>query len=269
LATSDPFESAQPDFRRPEPVQLSLFLNLDGFEGPIDVLLTLARDQKVDLHQISILALAEQYLQFVQQAQTLNLELAADYLVMAAWLAYLKSRLLLPPDESDDEEMDPAALAEALRFQLQRLEAMQDAGRRLMGRAQLGVDVFARGAPDNIAARSRSVYDVTLYDLLRGYGDQHSRKQHQTLRIAATDLFAVEDAVERLAAFIGRVPRWRMLFTFLPEGLRGSLLIRSALASHLVAGLQLAKDGAAELRQDETFGPIWLRSADARKDSAG
>lgn len=261
MATIESFETPEPEYRRREPVQLSLFLNLDGFEGPIDVLLTLAREQKVDLHQISILQLAEQYLLFVREAQSLNLELAADYLVMAAWLAYLKSRLLLPPDDADEDEEDPAALAEALRIQLQRLEAMQDAGRRLMGRAQLGVDVFPRGAPEDISARFRSVYDVTLYDLLRAYGDQHSRKEHQTLRIAATELYAVEDAVERLAGFVGRVPRWRMLFTFLPEGLRGSLLIRSAMASHLVAGLQLAKDGAAELRQDESFGPIWLRSA--------
>ena len=260
MATHDPFESPEPEYRRREPVQLSLFLNLDGFEGPIDVLLTLARDQKVDLTQISILQLAEQYLVFIREAQVLNLELAADYLVMAAWLAYLKSRLLLPVEEGQEEEQDPAALAEALRFQLQRLEAMQEAGTRLMALPQLGVDVFGRGAPENLSARFRSVYDVTLYDLLRAYADHKVREQGQTLTIAATDLYAVEDAIERLRGLVGRVPEWRTLFSFLPEFLKGSLVLRSAVASTFVASLQLVKDGEAQIRQDGTFGPIWLRS---------
>jgi len=260
LATQDPFESPEPEYRRREPVQLSLFLNLDGFEGPIDVLLTLARDQKVDLTQISILQLAEQYLVFIREAQVLNLELAADYLVMAAWLAYLKSRLLLPVEAGAEEEQDPAALAEALRFQLLRLEAMQEAGTRLMALPQLGVDVFGRGAPENLSARFRSVYDVTLYDLLRAYGDHKVREQGQTLTIAATDLYAVEDAIERLRGLVGKVPEWRTLFSFLPEFLKGSLVLRSAVASTLVASLQLVKDGEAQLRQEATFGPIWLRS---------
>jgi len=260
LATHEPFESPEPEYRRREPVQLSLFLNLDGFEGPIDVLLTLARDQKVDLTQISILQLAEQYLVFIREAQVLNLELAADYLVMAAWLAYLKSRLLLPPDEGEEEEQDPAALAEALRFQLLRLEAMQEAGTRLMALPQLGVDVFARGAPENLSARFRSVYDVTLYDLLRAYADHKVRERGHTLTIAATDLYAVEDAIERLRGLVGRVPEWRTLFSFLPEFLKGSLVLRSAVASTFVASLQLVKDGQAQIRQEGTFGPIWLRS---------
>jgi segregation and condensation protein A len=261
LAQTDPFESPTPDYRRRrEPVQLSLFLNLDGFEGPIDLLLSLARDQKVDLTQISILALADQYLVFVREAQVLNLELAADYLVMAAWLAYLKSRLLLPPEEGEDEDQDPEALAEMLRFQLQRLEAMQTAGERLFARHQLGVDVFPRGRPENLGARFRSVYDATLYDLLRAYADHKLRGQDSTLRIAETDLYSVEQAVERLRTFIGRVPQWRTLFSFLPENLRGVLMFRSAIASTFVASLQLVKDGQASIRQDGTFGPIWLRS---------
>jgi len=267
LAEIQQFESPEPESRRyREPVQLSLFLNLDGFEGPIDVLLSLARDQKVDLTQISILALADQYLRFVQEAQTLNLELAADYLVMAAWLAYLKSRLLLPPDGGEEEEQDPEALAEALRFQLLRLEAMQEAGEKLMARPRLGEDIFARGRPENLGARFRAVYDVTLYDLLRAYADHKIREQDDTLTIAATNLYAVEDAVERLRAFVGRVPQWRTLFSFLPEHLRGSLLIRSAVASTFVASLQLVKDGQASIRQDGTFGPIWLRSNDQDVD---
>lgn len=260
MATNNPFESPEPEYRRREPVQLSLFLNLDGFEGPIDVLLSLARDQKVDLTQISILQLAEQYLVFIREAQVLNLELAADYLVMAAWLAYLKSRLLLPADATPEEEQDPEALAEALRFQLLRLEAMQEAGVRLMALPQLGIDRLARGAPENLSARFRSVYDVTLYDLLRAYADHKLREQGQTLRIAATDLYAVEDAIERLRALVGKVPEWRTLFSFLPDFLRGSLVLRSAVASTFVASLQLVKDGQAQIRQDGTFGPIWLRS---------
>lgn len=269
MATHEPFESPEPEYRRREPVQLSLFLNLDGFEGPIDVLLTLARDQKVDLTQISILQLAEQYLVFIREAQVLNLELAADYLVMAAWLAYLKSRLLLPPDEGEEEEQDPAALAEALRFQLLRLEAMQEAGTRLMALPQLGVDVFARGAPENLSARFRSVYDVTLYDLLRAYADHKVREQGHTLTIAATDLYAVEDAIERLRGLVGRVPEWRTLFSFLPEFLKGSLVLRSAVASTFVASLQLVKDGQAQIRQEGTFGPIWLRSPSDGARSGG
>ena len=269
MATHEPFESPEPEYRRREPVQLSLFLNLDGFEGPIDVLLTLARDQKVDLTQISILQLAEQYLVFIREAQVLNLELAADYLVMAAWLAYLKSRLLLPPDETAEEEQDPAALAEALRFQLLRLEAMQEAGTRLMALPQLGVDVFARGAPENLSARFRSVYDVTLYDLLRAYADHKVREQGHTLTIAATDLYAVEDAIERLRGLVGRVPEWRTLFSFLPEFLKGSLVLRSAVASTFVASLQLVKDGQAQIRQEGTFGPIWLRSPAGGASSGG
>lgn len=267
MATTDSFESPEPEYRRREPVQLSLFLNLDGFEGPIDVLLTLARDQKVDLTQISILQLAEQYLVFIREAQVLNLELAADYLVMAAWLAYLKSRLLLPADATPEEEQDPAALAEALRFQLLRLEAMQEAGVRLMALPQLGVDVFARGAQENLSTRFRSVYDVTLYDLLRAYADHKLREQGQTLRIAATDLYAVEDAIERLRALVGKVPEWRTLFSFLPDFLRGSLVLRSAVASTFVASLQLVKDGQAQIRQDGTFGPIWLRSPSGSEQS--
>ena len=261
MSTSDPFESPEPEYRREtEPVQLSLFLNLDGFEGPIDVLLNLAREQKVDLTQISILALTEQYLAFIRQAAQLNLELAADYLVMAAWLAFLKSRLLLPPDEKDEEEMNPEELAEFLRFQLQRLEAMQDVGEKLLQRNRLGVDVFERGAPENLSRRFRSVYDATLYDLLRAYADHRLRTEGSSLTIAATKLYAVEDAILRLRAFIGRVPSWRTLFSFMPEDLRGSLVVRSAIASTFVASLQLVKDGDAEIRQENVFGPIWLKS---------
>lgn len=256
----DNFESPEPDYRRPrEPIQLSLFLTLDGFEGPIDVLLSLARDQKVDLTQISILELAEQYLGFIQQAQTLNLEIAADYLVMAAWLAYLKSRLLLP-STGDEEELSTEQMAEALRFQLQRLEAMREVGEQLMGRPRLGVDVFPRGMLETITDLAHPVYDVTLFELLKAYADHKVRTEHTSLRIASTKLFAVEEAIGRLRRMLGRIPNWQTLFSFLPADLRGNLLTRSAMASTFAASLELVKEGRIELRQDDPFGPIYLRS---------
>ncbi|MDA0341867.1 MAG: ScpA family protein [Proteobacteria bacterium] len=257
----DNFESPEPDYRRPrEPEQLSLFLTLDGYEGPIDVLLTLGRDQKVDLTQISILQLADQYLAFIRQAQSLNLEIAADYLVMAAWLAYLKSRLLLPSTEDDEEGLSSEELADALRFQLLRLEAMRDVGDSLMARPRLGVDTFARGMPESIVDLAHPVYDVTLFELLKAYGDHKVRTEHTSLRIASTKLFAVEEAVKRLRRMLGHMPNWQTLISFLPSNLRGGLLNRSALASTFVASLELVKEGHIELRQDSAFGPIFLRN---------
>ena len=258
---SDGFESPIPDHRRKlEPVQLSLFLNIDGYEGPIDVLLQLARDQKVDLTHVSVLQLAEQYLGFVNQAQKLNLELAADYLVMAAWLAYLKSRLLLPPDEKEEEEQSPEQMAEALRFQLMRLEAMQRAGEALMARPQFGSDFFARGQGESVSIRRRPVYDVSLYELLRAYANHRVRHDRLALRIEATYLYSVEDAVQRLSRVLGAVPEWQTLFSFLPNGLRKGLRLRSAVASTFAASLQLVKDGKAEINQAGTFAPIYFRS---------
>lgn len=263
---SDAFESPIPDHRRKrEPVQLSLFLNIDGYEGPIDVLLQLARDQKVDLTQVSVLQLAEQYLGFVNQAQKLNLELAADYLVMAAWLAYLKSRLLLPPDEKEEEEQSPEQMAEALRFQLMRLEAMQQAGESLMARPQFGSDFFARGQGESFSIRRLPVYDISLYELLRAYANHRVRHDRSALRIEATRLYSVEDAVQRLSRVLGAVPEWQTLFSFLPSGLRKGLRLRSAVASTFAASLQLVKDGKAEINQATTFAPIYFRS---REDDA-
>ncbi len=241
--------------------QLSLFLSLDGWEGPIDVLLSLAREQKVDLAQISILQLVEQYIAFIRSAQRLNLELAADYLVMAAWLAYLKSRLLVPQEQEDDEP-SPEELAETLRFQLARLEAMREAGTALIARSQLGVDRFKRGEADTSMVETRSVFDLTLFELLRAYADHKVRTDKPPLRIAATELFAVEQALERLTGLVGHVPSWRSLLTFLPPGVRGSLMMRSAVASTFVASLELAREGKVELRQDGMFEPIYLRSGD-------
>ncbi len=242
----------------------ALVLDLEGFEGPIDVLLQLARDQKVDLTQISILQLAEQYLEFVREARRLRLELAADYLVMAAWLAYLKSRLLLPEPEGEDEPSG-AEMAAALAFQLQRLEAMQNAGKNLMKLPQLGQDIFARGAPERIQKTTTATYDVSLYDLLSAYGRVRGSAQNaQNLKVLSLNLYSIEDAVERLQALLGNAPGWRTLASFLPADLRDSLMLRSAVATTFTASLEMVKAGKLQLRQDSAFGPIYLRNSDQK-----
>jgi segregation and condensation protein A len=242
------------------PAEGGLVLSLDGFDGPIDLLLALARDQKLDLTRISILQLADQYLAFVAEARRVRLELAADYLVMAAWLAYLKSRLLLP--EPETEEPSGQEMAEALAFQLQRLEAMQRAGARLTARPQLGRDVFARGAPEGIRVVAHSVFDLSLYDLLRAYADHRRRQEFGTWRPPPLELFSLEEALERLSSLLGRMPDWSSLASFVPPGLSGPLAGRSALASTFLASLQLAKEGAVELRQEGAFAPVYIRRAE-------
>jgi len=241
------------------PPSIELVVDLEGYEGPIDMLLTLAREQKVDLTKISILALADQYLAYITAARRLRLEIAADYLVMAAWLAYLKSRLLLPEPAPADEP-SCADLAAALTHQLQRLEAMQQAGARLMARPQLGRDVFARGAPEGLPRVLRPIYDATLYDLLKAYGDQRQRKENAVLHIEPPELYSMDDALQRLSRLLGRMPEWRMLMSFLPPGLRGGIVERSAVAATFAASLELVRAGKLQLRQDSAFGPIYLRS---------
>ena len=233
-------------------------VDVEGFEGPLDLLLTLARQQKVDLSKISILALADQYLAYIEAARTLRLELAADYLVMAAWLAYLKSRLLLPEPPAGDEPSGQE-MADALAWQLRRLEAMQEAGVRLMARPQLGKDVFSRGNPEGVVVVRRAIWDVKLFDLLSAYGHQLRPKDADTYRIEPMQFFSVEEAAERLGKMLGIAIDWQSLEAFLPAGLTDPTRRRSALASTFVAGLQLAKDGSVELRQAERFGPIYLR----------
>ncbi len=238
-----------------------LVVDLDGYEGPLDVLLALARDQKVDLKKISILALAEQYLVFVAEVGRHRLELAADYLVMAAWLAYLKSRLLLPEPE-DDEELSGEEMAELLAFQLRRLEAMREVAARLMARERLGVDVFPRGAPEGVRVLRRSVYQVSLYELLTAYADQEARKgASEPLRLRRESIYTVEAAVARLESLLGKMPDWTVLQNFLPAGMEDPFLSRSATASTLVASLEMAKQGKLLLRQGQLFGPIYLRRA--------
>lgn len=255
--TPPPFEEDEP--RPDEGGSERLLLDIEGFEGPIDVLLTLARDQKVDLTGISILALADQYLEFVTRARQLSLELAADYLVMAAWLAYLKSRLLLP-EPPGDEEPSGAEMAAMLAFQLQRLEAMKEAGVKLLSRARLDRDFFARGEPEALEVKNRPDFEVSLYDVLRAYARQQARQQASTLHIAPTEMYSIEEAIQRLGRLVGKIPDWTILQNFLPEDLRDPLLARSALASTFVATLELARSGKFEISQSGPFSTLYVRS---------
>jgi segregation and condensation protein A len=260
-------EEDREDTTRAERVELladgdALIVDLKGYEGPLDVLLTLARNQKVDLTRISILALAEQYLAFIGRARKLKLEVAADYLVMAAWLAYMKSRLLLPAPEEDDEEPSGEEMAEALAFRLRRLEAMREASERLMDRPRLGLDVFRRGMPDGLEVVKTPVYEAALFDLLKAYAAQRARATDSSLVIEATELYSMEDAYQRIASMLGATPEWDTLFRFLPAGLSQTSVRRSALAATFAASLELAREGRLQIRQLEPFGPIYLRATE-------
>ncbi|MFP6748649.1 MAG: ScpA family protein [Alphaproteobacteria bacterium] len=231
---------------------------LDGYEGPLDVLLTLARQQKLDLTGISILALAEQYLAFIAQARRLRLEVAADYLVMAAWLAYLKSRLLLPV-QPGDEEPTGAELAARLQHQLQRLEAMREAADILMRRERLGVDVFPRGEPEGVTVIRKSRYECSTYELLMAYVSQIDRSEVMSITPRPPAILSVEEALRRLTSVLGEMPDWASLEAFLPTELRAGMAWRSALASTFTASLELAKQGRLKLRQGQTFGPLYIK----------
>ncbi|HVJ51331.1 MAG TPA: ScpA family protein [Aliidongia sp.] len=237
-----------------------LVVDLDGFEGPISLLLMLARDQKVDLTKISVLALADQYLTFINEAHRLQLELAADYLVMAAWLAYLKSRLLLPDPQPDDEPSG-AELAAALQFRLRRLEAMQQAAKQLFDRNLLGRDVFPRGAPEGLRVTRLPAYVASLHDLLTAYAAHARRGTATVLQIRAPEYYSVDDALKRLSTLIGTTIDWRTLQAFLPPQLQEGPYGRSVLAATFAASLELAKAGRIELKQDQRFGPIFIRAA--------
>jgi segregation and condensation protein A len=246
----------------------ALVLDLDGYEGPIDLLLALAREQKVDLAKLSILALADQYLAFIAAQQRLRLEIAADYLVMAAWLAYLKSRLLLPDPPAEDDGPIGAELEAALRHRLRLLEAMQRAGGALMALPQLGRDVFRRGMPEGLPTTDHPVYELSLYELLAAYGEGHRRRHASVLTIEPPALHSLDDALRHLTQFVGHIPEWRELAAFLPEELRGAVFRRSALAATFAATLELTRAGRVELRQDRPFGPIYLRNAAPRRGDA-
>lgn len=237
----------------------ALIVDVDGFEGPLDVLLTLSRTQKVDLRKISVLELARQYLGFVERAKTLRIELAADYLVMAAWLAFLKSRLLLPPDPTE-EGPSGEDLAAHLAFQLERLQAMRDAAARLMGRDRLGRDFFARGQAEDVTRIRTVKYTATLLDLMQGYARIRTRDDFRPFVMDRDAVFTMEQALERMRGLIGYSGSWTDMASFLPDGWQADpVRRRSATASTFAASLELVKEGQLEMRQSDSFGPIQLR----------
>jgi len=237
----------------------ALVVDVGGFEGPLDLLLTLSRTQKVDLRRISMVELADQYLAFVEVAKELRIELAADYLVMAAWLAFLKSRLLLPPDPTEDGPSGEE-LAAHLAYQLERLEAMRNAAAKLMGRDQLGRDFLARGQAEDVTMKRRIVYDATLVELMRAYASVKTREDFQPLHYQRTSIYTMEQALERMKGLIGTVLEWSDLEDYLPEAWRADpKKRRSAMASTFAASLEMVKAGKVDMRQDETFGRIELK----------
>ena len=236
----------------------TLEIDVEGFEGPLDLLLTLARSQKVDLRAISVAALADQYLAFVEEARKRRMSLAADYLVMAAWLAYLKSRLLLPLDPAEE---GPSAEeeADALARRLERLNAMREAGARLMERDLLGRERMARGWPETVMERITLRHDASLIDLLRAYAGLRTRDEFRPYAFDRTDLLTMEEALERLRLILGETPGWLELSDHLPDGWETGERRRSARASTFAASLELVKEGRAEIRQASTFAPVQLR----------
>ncbi|MBM2320722.1 MULTISPECIES: segregation and condensation protein A [Marivita] len=259
-ATSDNFDGSVADRLAAE----ALIVDVDGFEGPLDLLLTLSRTQKVDLRKISVLDLARQYLTFVEKAKALRIELAADYLVMAAWLAFLKSRLLLPPDPTE-EGPSGEDLAAHLAFQLERLQAMRDVAAKLMARDQLGRDFFARGITQQVEQVRKVEYTATLLDLMQGYARIRTKDEFRPFVMDRDAVFTMEQALERMRGLIGFAGTWTAISSYMPEGWDADpVKWRSATASTFAASLELAKEGKVELRQSDTFAPIELRRRDGR-----
>ena len=237
----------------------ALIVDVGAFEGPLDLLLTLSRTQKVDLRQISILALARQYLEFVEKAKQLRLELAADYLVMAAWLAFLKSRLLLPPDPMA-EGPSGEELAAHLAFQLERLQAMREVAAKLMARDQLGRDFFARGQTEDVTSKRKVTYSANILDLMQAYARIKTRDDFEPLHFKRGAVYTMEQALERMKGLIGYAMEWADLNQYLPEAWRlDPKKRRTATAATFAASLELVKEGKAEIKQDEAFAPIMLR----------
>ena len=235
-----------------------LRLDLDGWEGPLDLLLTLARAQKVDLAKITILALVEQYLAFIADAKKLRLEIAADYLVMAAWLAYLKSCLLLPKDP--EVEPSPEELALRLQLRLQRLNAMREAGARLLARDRIGRDVYQRGAPEGLRVVRKSCWQVDIYELISTYGAVRARNEPAVHIVSRRPVMTLDEAITRLERMLGTAINWKSLESFLPETPDPDYR-RSALASSFVAALELARQGKVQFEQQDAFAPLYVRAA--------
>jgi segregation and condensation protein A len=236
-----------------------LVVDVEGFEGPLDLLLALARTQKVDLAKISVLALAQQYLDFISEARRLRLEIAADYLVMAAWLAFLKSKLLLPAEPSEEGEPTGAELAALLAFRLKRLHAMREVSAQLMTRKRLGRDVFARGDPEPIRISRQSVYDANVYDLLKAYSQQRQRTAVLSMQLKPRTVWSLNEARDELERLLGMNVDWAPLDQLIAEFLVEPELRKTALASSFTATLEMTREGALEIRQARSFAPLFVR----------
>jgi len=237
----------------------TLVVDVEGFEGPLDLLLAMARTQKVDLAKISVLALAQQYLDFIAEARRLRLEIAADYLVMAAWLAFLKSKLLLPAEQDEDGEPTGEELAQLLAFRLKRLHAMREAAAQLMTRKRLGRDIFARGMPEPLRITRKSTYQADLYDLLKAYAQQRQRGAVRTWQVRQRTVWSLKEARDELERLLGMTCDWAPLDQLLAEFLVGPELRKTALASGFTATLEMTREGALEIRQAKLFAPLLVR----------
>ena len=240
--------------------QLSLFLNLDGFEGPIDLLLHLSREQKVDLVSISITELANQYISFIERVKFINIEIAADYLVMASWLAFLKSKILLPEEKNDEDIEDIDAISKELKIRLLRLQAMQKASEQLMIMPKLGENRFVRGEDNSNIDIIKYEYEANLYQLLIAYGQINNSSKNIELTIENSKLYSVQDAMERLAKLIKTSSKWVKLKDFLPDKLNDKLNDNSAISSYFLASLELANKGDLKIRQENPFETIWMKN---------
>jgi len=237
----------------------TLVVDVEGFEGPLDLLLALARTQKVDLARISVLALAQQYLDFINEARRLRLEIAADYLVMAAWLAFLKSKLLLPSEPSEEGEPTGAELAALLAFRLKRLHAMREVSAQLMTRKRLGRDVFARGLPEPTRITRKSIYDANVYDLLKAYSQQRQRTATRTWQVRQRTVWSLKEARDELERLLGITCDWAPLDQLLAEFLVEPELRKTALASSFTATLEMTREGVLEISQSKLFAPLLIR----------
>lgn len=252
----DPIWASEEEHGVSEP---TLVIDVQGFEGPLDLLLQLARNQKVDLAHISIVALVQQYLDFVKQAHLLRLDLAADYLVMAAWLAYLKSRLLVPQAKNEQGESGEE-LAEHLQFRLRRLEAMREAAGQLVNRNRLGRDVFKRANPEMVVVEKKHLYDVSLYDMLMAYASIRQRQAVSHVEVGKRTVWSLKSARQILTKLLGRDVNWQVLDSFLYEYIPTAEERRSALASAFAASLEMVREGQLDIKQQEPFAPIYLRA---------
>ncbi len=249
----------EPEQTSEKSLEEQLIVDVEGFEGPLDLLLTMARSQKVDLKKISILELAQQYLVFMSEAKKHKLELAADYLVMASWLAFLKSKLLLPEEEEEDDGPTGEELAAMLAFRLQKLDAMREAIAKIMTRKRLGRDVFARGMPQNIRVVKTPEYKAETFELLKAYALQRQRKAIVTVRMPERTVWSIKEARDRLERMLGISLEWFPIEQFLIEFVEDEELIRTVKASTFGASLELAREGDVELKQSQAFAPLYMR----------